>query len=415
MEELPAWLSSPHGSRQLKIVDAEGCHLYESTGKRLLDFTAGWNVANFGWRNEHILHRALHCARTLTMAPAWCVHEPVLRFSENLSRELGRDLAVVTAATGTQAVEFALRIARRVTGRTPIISVSECYHGSTSGSMAACGIEYLRREAGAGGAETRCLPLPGSADEQSLLEQIRNTILTGPPPAAILMEPVFLNVGGLVPSTNYLRAVFEAARQCGALVVMDEISTGMGRVRPSLGYPADSLVPDVLVLGKSLGGGVAPLSAVVVTRDLATHCRGLAFDSTFAAIPYACEAGIATLEFATGSTLLADAAALAGQQRETLRTSLDGHPRVLEIRGQGCLTAIEFRADSKREQAALCDAIIADLLSEGIFIARSRWTNSLLLMPPLTISTGQYDQAAATLVRVLETHRAVAHPGIPPN
>lgn len=402
MDEVPPWMASPHGSRLLEIVAARDCYLHSAAGRRLLDLTSGWNVANFGWHNPRVMQRALRAAESLSMSPAWCLHPASLQLARALSAEIERDIAVLTAPTGTQAVEFALRIARRATGRATIVSVAECYHGSTSGSMAAGGIEYLRLEARVDGTDTRCLPLPGSADQQAMLSQIRATILAEPRPAAVLLEPVFLNVGGLVPSEVYLRTVFDTARACGSLVIMDEVSTGLGRVRPSLYAEREDLIPDLLVLGKSLGGGAAPISAVVMNRALASHCRGLAFDSTFASIPYACEAALAVIELMKDRNFLTDAAELAHKQRKALRQRLSDHPLIREVRGQGCLTAVELHAESARAQALLADAIITDLLEHDVFIARSRWTNALLLMPPLTIGERQYDFAVAALVQAIE-------------
>lgn len=389
-------LAEPHGRQLLKIVAAEGCELIGASGRRYLDLTSGWNVANVGWSNPVVLDRVIRQMKSLALAPAWCLHDPGVRLAEALATRLAGEFAVLRAPTGTQAIEFALRVARRATGRYAIVSVAECYHGSTLGSLAASGIPYLQNEDAPLASWHRSIPLPGAPG--AALEAIRRTILSEPAPAAVLLEPILTNVGALDCGREYYDAVFSAARACGALVIMDEVGTGLGRVGRMFGFEHWGHTPDLFVLGKSLGGGVAPVAAVVIARRLVEAVRGLAFDSTFAGTPAGCEAALATLSLLTDTDLIARGAEHGDTALRALRTALQSHPAVKQVRGTGLLLGIEFEARSRAAQAHFANAVVTELLTHDVFAATSRYTHTLLAMPPLTITARELSRALDALI-----------------
>lgn len=405
--ELGEYLAEPHGRQLLKIVAAEGCELVGASGRRYLDLTSGWNVANLGWSNPVVLDRVLRQMKSLALAPAWCLHDPGVRLARALASGLAGEFAVLRAPTGTQAIEFALRVARRATGRYAVVSVAECYHGSTLGSLAASGIRYLQNEDAPLVSWHRSIPLPGG--RKDTVEAIRSTILSEPAPAAVLLEPVLTNVGALDCGREYYDAVFSAARACGALVIMDEVGTGLGRVGRMFGFERWGHTPDLFVLGKSLGGGVAPVAAVVIARRLIEAARGLAFDSTFAGTPAGCEAALATLDLINGTDVLARAAELGDEALRRLQSALQFHPAVRQVRGTGLLLGIEFEAPTRAGQARFANAVVAELLRHDVFAAASRYTHTLLVMPPLTIHARELSRAIDSIVlSVASVYRALA-------
>src|ERR1044072_7021691 len=233
--EMPPFVADPHGRVALKVAGAEGCFLIAPSGNRYLDLTSGWHVANLGWQHPAIVQTVIRQMQRMSLSPAWCVHDPAVALSEQLASLAPKDLAVLRAPTGVQAIEFALRIARGATGRYPIVSVAECYHGSTHGALLASGIDYLRdgRATAHPGNTNRVLPLPTADD--SNLEAIRNIVSAEPRPAAVLLEPMFTNAGAIVGSPEYFAAIIETARQHDVLVIADEVGTGLGRMGSLLG------------------------------------------------------------------------------------------------------------------------------------------------------------------------------------
>lgn len=403
--ELPPFVADPHGRVALKIAAAQGCFLIAPSGNRYLDLTSGWNVANLGWQHPAIVQAVIRQIQSLPLSPAWCTHDPAIALSQELATLVPRDLAVLRAPTGAQAIEFAIRIARVATGRYPIVSIAECYHGSTHGALLASGIDYLRdgRATAHPGNTNRVLPLPTADD--SNLEAVRNIVSAEPRPAAVLLEPMLTNAGAIVGSPDYFAAIVETARQHDVLVIADEVGTGLGRMGSLLGSQWYNLAPDLIVLGKSLGGGVAPMAAVLMARELASSVRGLAFDSTFAGTPAGCSAGLATLEILKRADFLEQVRCLGDEALRKLRADLNGHAATRSIRGKGLLLGIEFQAETRAEQLKFVTAVVSGLHAKGIFAAHSRYSNALLVMPPLNIEAAVLNNALATIAEVVEeTH-----------
>lgn len=379
-DRIPGCLANPSGREALKVVGARDCTLFGASGREYLDLTSGWNVANLGWANDAISRRVKAQLDSLALAPNWCLHEPGIQLATDLCACFDQSMAMLRACTGTQAIEFALRIARRATGRYAIVSVAECYHGSTLGSLAASGIEYLKKEDQPLEAWHRDLPIDAP------VSVIRQKILTPPLPAAVLVEPLFTNPGAIDAGREYYEAIVGAAGECGSLIIVDEIGTGLGRLGHMFGFERFGMRPDIVTLGKSLGGGIMPISAVLMQERLVDAARGLAFDSTFAGTPAACAAASATVDILKHSDLLQRARVLGDRFLERVRRNLATCTGVREVRGTGLLFGIETEKSGRAEQARFARAIEANLLDAGVFAASSRYTNSLLIMPPLTIS-----------------------------
>ena len=395
---------SPHGATAFEIVSAAGCMLVGASGREYIDLTSGWNVANLGWAHPHILKNVLMQVSSLALAPAWCLHEPAVRMSGMLSELLNGDFGILRAPTGTQAIEFALRAARRLTGRYTIVSVSECYHGSSLGSLAASGIAYLQKEDAPLISHHRALPL---SLDPSGPEAVFNAIVAHPQPAAVLIEPFFSNPGAISPGQAYYDAIFAAAHACGALVIADEIGTGLGRLGKLFGFQLWKHIPDMITLGKSLGGGVMPIAALALRKDLCKAVQGLAFDSTFAGTAAGCRAAVATLELLDGA-LLRECERKGSLALKKLQSALGSHPAVKEVRGTGLLLGVEFAGDRQR-RLKIAGAVVSELLARGVFCAHSRYTYSLLIMPPLII---EESVLLASLDTVIETIDSVHRRGL---
>jgi 4-aminobutyrate aminotransferase-like enzyme len=183
---------------------------------------------------------------------------------------------------------------------------------------------------------------------------------------------------------------------------VDEIGTGLDRVGRAFGFQLWEHAPDIITLGKSLGGGVMPIAAVALRREFGNACRGLAFDSTFAGTPAACAAAVTTLQLLEGGDLFAMAREHGTLALRYLRAALARHQLIKEIRGTGLLLAIEFAGD-RRRQAQIAARVVAELLEQGVFSAQSRFTSSLLLMPPLVMDARTLTQGLETIVTVIDT------------
>jgi 4-aminobutyrate aminotransferase len=391
------------------VVGAEGVYLRTAEGASLLDLTSGWNVANVGWRHPHVVAAAARQLAELPHAPNWCPTPVRERLADALSERLGGRFQPVAACTGAEAVEVALKIARRVTGRHAVVGFRESYHGSTLGALAAGGVEPARTADLGPSPLFRLAPIPdeGRADPRELAEGIRAAILQDPPAAAVLVEPVFTNPGVFPLKGPVLEAVQSAAREAGALLIADEVGTGLGRCGRFLASDVVGLDPDVVVLGKALGGAVAPISAVLLKAEHPRPPFGPAFDSTFAWMPFACAAALATLEVLDGEDLAARAEALGRDGRARLEDRLGGVAGVAAVRGAGLEMGIELVRPDGSPAHDLRRPVKEALLQRGIFAEFSRYTATLLVMPPLVIPEAVWlealDTVAATVRNLLQS------------
>lgn len=367
----------------LEIVKAEAATLWDVNGKEYIDLIGGISVANVGHRHPKVIEaiKAQLDAYLHVMVYGEFVESPQVQYAQLLTDHLPASLnSVYFTNSGAEAVEGAMKLAKRVTGRTNIAAFNQSYHGSTQGALSIMGDEYWRNA-------FRPL-LPGISHlTYNSFDSLRE--ITGET-AAVIVEPVQAEAGIIVPTQEWLQALRDRCTATGTLLVFDEIQTGFGRTGKLWGFEKSGVVPDILLLGKALGGGM-PLGAFIADRGLMgmlSENPVLGHITTFGGHPVCCAAGMAAMQ-----ALLEEGMMKGVSQKEELFRSLLVHPAIKEIRSCGCWLAIEF--DSFETNKRVIDRCIENgVLTDWFLFASS----SLRISPPLIISDAQIERAAGIIV-----------------
>lgn len=372
----------------LEFVRAEGVYLYDPQGKAHMDLISGIGVANLGHSHPEIVAAVQHQAaqHMHLMVYGEYAQLPQVAYAEALLAALPASLdQIYWGNSGAEAVDGALKLAKRATGRSEIISFVGSYHGSTTGPLSAMGNECMKSAYRPLVPGHRILPFNSSQSLDAV----------GPHTAAVLVE-VIQSESGYVPADFvWLRALEARCRAAGALLIVDEIQTGFGRSGEAFAFTAAGITPDILCLAKALGGGM-PLGAFAANRalmaTLAEHPM-LGHLTTFGGHPVSCAAGLAAW------TILArDRFALRAPALETqFRRGLEDHPAVREIRGRGALLAVVL--DSFDRVLAVQQSLIQKGFLTDWFLFESQ---ALRLAPPLTLSDDEAEQAVQAIRSALD-------------
>lgn len=371
----------------LEIVKAEGCLLWDASGKSYLDGIGGISVANVGHRHPAVvaaiqqqLNAYLH-----VMVYGEFVQSPQVQYAKALTDNLPPTLnSVYFTASGAEAVEGAMKLAKRVTGRTEIVAFQNSYHGSTQGALSIIGDEYWR---------TAFRPLlPGvhhlrynAFDDLKLITEKT---------ACVIAETVQAEAGIIAPQAEWIQALRQHCTETGTLLILDEIQAGFGRTGALWGFEKVGIVPDVLLLGKALGGGM-PLGAFIAGRALMQQLTDnpvLGHITTFGGHPVCCAAGLAAFEVLLNGDLIHGVLKKAALFQERLV-----HPRIKAVRAFGLWLAVEFESFETCKQAI--DGCIARCLITDWFLFAPQ---CLRLAPPLTISEAQIERACGIVLQSLE-------------
>ena len=368
----------------LEIVKAKGCYLYGADGKAYLDLIGGISVANIGHGNEQVIAAITKQANDYLhiMVYGELIQSPQVNYAQLLARHLPSSLdCVYFTPSGTEATEGAIKLARRATGRPEMVACHNSYHGSTTGALSLMGNEYWRNA-------FRPL-MPGVKHEHYNSDALIKAITEQT--ACVVLETVQAEIGVQKPQAGWLKAVRQRCTEVGALLVLDEIQCGFGRTGSLWAFQQYGIEPDILLLGKALGGGM-PLGAFVARREL----MGLLSDNpvlghitTFGGHPVSCAAGMAALGVLIEQEIV-DQVEAKGRLLERL---LVDHPAVKSIRRAGLLMASEL-ADAPQVMDTLTRALDAGLFSDWFLFA----PHCIRLAPPLTI-TEEEIQLAAQLLR----------------
>lgn len=376
----------------LVVASGHGATLVDADGREVTDLTSGWNVTNTGWNHPEVVAAVHRQADRLAFSPPWCSHEGRVTVAERLSELMGFPCKTLCGATGSEAVEAALKVARRATGRHAVVAFTEAYHGGTLGAMLAGGVPQLRGVDLPRDEWHRHAPIPDSLrrGERDYAEEARSVILAQPAPAAVLLEPLFTNPGVLHGDETFYKAVAEAAAEVGALIIIDEVGTGFGRTGMMFGFEHWPIQPDIVTVAKGLSSGVVPMAGAVMRAELAEAVAGPGFSSTFGWIPLACAAAHATLDVLVRDDLPGRARRLGEEALARLRPLVTAVPQVAGVRGLGLEMGVEL---VDPEGAPLprppMERLTRRLLERGVFAEPSAYTSTLLLMPPLVIPEQQ--------------------------
>lgn len=370
----------------LEIVKAEGCTLTDASGQSYLDLIGGISVANTGHRHPEVLaaiRRQLD-AYLHVMVYGEFIESPQVQYAQLLTQHLPPSLsAVYFTNSGAEAVEGAMKLAKRVTNRTQMLSFDQSYHGSTQGALSIMGDEYWRN------AFRPLLPgiIHATYNTAAALDDITEQT------ACVVVETVQAEAGIITPSVQWLRALREKCTATGTLLVLDEVQAGFGRTGKCWGFEHAGIVPDILVLGKALGGGM-PLGAFIADKkmmDLFTANPVLGHITTFGGHPVCCAAGMAGFEL-----LLRDKLMEGVPEKEKLFRSLLDHPAIREVRSCGLWMAVEF------ESFEINKKVIDTCLQKGVL---TDWflfaPQCLRISPPLTITEPEIIQATSAILGAL--------------
>ena len=371
----------------IEIDHAKGSYVYDSSGKSYLDFVAGVSACSLGHCHPNIVEaiknqseRYLH-----VMVYGEFVQEPAVNLAKELAQELPESLGVTYLVnSGTEAIEGALKLAKRVTGRGELIAANKAYHGSTHGALSLLGAEEQKKA-------YRPL-LPGVSfiefnDEKDLKKITSKT-------AAVLLETIQGGAGFILPENNYLRQVKKRCEEVGALLILDEIQPGFGRTGSLFGFQQFDVVPDIIVMGKGMGGGL-PIGAFSSSSDKMmqlTENPKLGHITTFGGNPLVAASALATLRTLKSEKLIEQV-----KEKENLFRSLLKHPAIKQINGTGLMLAPLF------ENEEIANKVVLGCMEKGLILFWLLWEKKAVrISPPLTISEEEIKKGCAIINEVLE-------------
>lgn len=370
----------------LEIVKADGCWMFDANGKKYLDMISGIAVSNVGHNNQDVkiaitnqLDKYSHL-----MVYGEFVESPQVQFATWIAAHMPAPLdSVYFVNSGSEAIEGALKLAKRVTGRPEIISFYQSYHGSTMGALSAGNTEERKNA-------FRPLIPDNTILTYNNFEQIN---LITEKTAAVLIEPIQAEAGVILPQPGYLQAIRKRCDEVGALLIFDECQTGFGRTGKLFAWEHSAVVPDIITLGKAIGGGL-PLGAFVASLEkmnLFTYAPMLGHLTTFGGHPISCAAGLAAANFTITHNLVANSLAKA----ERIVSKLQHH-KIKQIRHSGLFFAIEFYS-VEMNMTINKKLIEAGLIVDWFLFA----ANCLRLAPPLTIAEDEIDYACDMILSAL--------------
>ena len=370
----------------LEIVKARGCKLYDKKGKEYIDLIAGISVCNVGHRHPKVIKAIKKQADNYLHLLVYgeMIETPQVQYAKLLTDHLPRSLnAVYFTNSGTEATEGAMKLAKRVTGRTQMIAFNQSYHGSTQGALSVMGDEYWRN------AFRPLLPdiLHLEYNSPEAINEITERT------ACVIAETIQAEKGVYAPLKQWIKLLRKKCTETGTLLILDEIQTGFGRTGTLWGFEKFNIVPDIILLGKALGGGM-PLGAFVANKKLMnqfTENPVLGHITTFGGHPVCCAAGLAAMKVLINEKLVDHV-----HEKEFLFRECLQHPRIKAIRSRGLLMALEM------DTAADVIRVAAYCLRKGVL---TDWflfaPHCVRIVPPLTIKEKEIRKACLVMVEAL--------------
>ncbi|MFD7567204.1 ornithine--oxo-acid transaminase [Streptomyces tendae] len=373
------------------VARAEGAWVEDVEGRRYLDMLAGYSALNFGHRHPALIEAAHRQLDRLTLTSRAFHNDRLAGFAERLAALTGTDM-VLPMNTGAEAVESGIKVARKwaydVKGvpadRATIVVAADNFHGRTTTIVSFSTDETARCGFGPFTPGFRIVPYNDLAALEAAVDETT---------AAVLIEPIQGEAGVLIPDDGYLAGVRELTRRKGCLFVADEIQSGLGRTGHTLAVEHESVVPDVVLLGKALGGGIVPVSAVVGKREVLGVLHPGEHGSTFGGNPLAAAVGTAVVELLETGEFQRRAAELGAALREGLAALVGRGVVGFRARGLWAGVDVDPALGSGRE-------ISERLMREGILV-KDTHGSTIRLAPPLTVTAEELTGALGTLEKVL--------------
>jgi acetylornithine/N-succinyldiaminopimelate aminotransferase len=368
----------------LEFVKAKGVYMYDTEGKKYLDLIAGIGVSNLGHCHPAVVESVKKQAETYMhlMVYGEFVQSPQVNFAQALAAVLPANLnCTYFLNSGTEAVEGAMKLAKRYTGRKGFVACKNAYHGSTQGAESLMESDFYSSGYGP------FLPNVSFITHNNLDDLANITTET----AAVFIEPIQGEAGIRVADKHYMEALKARCLETGTLLIFDEIQSGFGRTGKMFAFEHYNVLPDVLLLAKGIGGGM-PIGAFISSAEIMSvlsHSPILGHMTTFGGHPVCCAAGLATLNLLVEENIVKDV-----EQKGQLFKELLIHPAIKETRGKGLMLAVEF--DDFETNKAIIDACIEDGIVSDWFLHCS---NSMRIAPPLIISEEEIKAACEIIMK----------------
>ncbi|HKK59069.1 MAG TPA: aspartate aminotransferase family protein [Salinivirga sp.] len=371
----------------IEIESAEGIYLRGNNGEKYIDLVSGVSVSNVGHAHPEVVKAVQNQAakHMHLMVYGEMIQSPQVRYAELLTSKLAAQLnTVYYVNSGSEAIEGAMKLAKRATGRSGVVAFRNAYHGGTQGALSILGDEVLKNA-------FRPL-LPGithlNFNVPEELSKIDKTT------ACVVVEPVQAEAGIIVPDTSYMQQLRARCDEVGALLIFDEIQTGFGRTGKLFAHEHYDVVPDIMTIAKSMGGGM-PIGAFVADKQLMnqlTYNPALGHITTFGGHPVSCAAALASLEIILRDELTQRANEVGNIFRQKMK-----HPRIKNVRGKGLFLAVD-----------LDDVFIPDFMKyaaeNGIIFDPFLFNpEAFRIAPPLIITNEQATEIAEKLLGLIDT------------
>ncbi|MCB2208215.1 MAG: aspartate aminotransferase family protein [Bacteroidetes bacterium] len=359
----------------LEIVKAEGIFLYDDQGHRFIDLVSGVSVSNVGHRHPKVikaiedqLKKYLHL-----MVYGKYIQSPQVMLAGLMASRLPDSLqSVFFVNSGSEAIEGALKLAKRITGRSEILAYKNAYHGSTHGALSVLGSEEMKYAYRPLLPEIRFLRFNNMTDLQQITSET----------AAVIIEPIQAEAGILIPDIDYIQALRKVCDTTGALLIFDEVQMGFGRTGKLFAFEHFDVVPDILCLAKGMGGGM-PIGAFVSSKQhmsTLTHKPALGHITTFGGHPVSCAAALAGLEVIIEEQLDEQA----DEKGKLFKMELEKHPLVNHIRQIGLMLAVELSPGYD------VSGFVKIMQKNGLIVDQFLFNSkSFRIAPPLTITTDE--------------------------
>lgn len=391
LAEAEAWTAHNYHPLPVVLADGQGVWVTDVDGRRYLDCLAGYSALNFGHRHPVLIAAAHEQLDRITLTSRAFVHDQFGPFCHELAEMCGTDL-VIPMNSGAEAVETAIKLARKwgyrvkgvPDGRAKIIVAANNFHGRTTTIISFSTDEDARADFGP---YTPGFVIVPFGDLDALTAAIDDDTV------AVLLEPIQGEAGVIVPPSGYLAGVREVTAQRGVLFIADEIQSGLGRTGPNFAISHEGVVPDMYILGKALGGGVIPVSAVAGSREVLGLLKPGEHGSTFGGNPLACAVGRAVIALLNTGEFQARSTELGAHLHARL-AELIGHG-VTAVRGRGLWAGIDINPElmSGREASRRMMAL-------GVLV-KDTHGSTIRLAPPLVVTREEIDWAVDRLAQAL--------------
>ncbi|WBX72232.1 aspartate aminotransferase family protein [Tenacibaculum retecalamus] len=378
--------TTPH-PLAIEISHASGSYIYDTNGKKMLDFVAGVSANTLGHNHPKVTNAIKNQLDSYThvMVYGEFIQKPQLELCKALAKTLPENLSsVYIVNSGTEATEGALKLAKRFTGRDEMIAAKNSYHGNTQGAMSVCGAEQQNR------AFRPLVPGIKFIEFNNEADLAKITTKT----AGVILETIQGGAGFIEPKNNYLTKIKQRCEEVGALLILDEIQTGIGRTGKFWGFENYNVVPDIIITGKGLGGGM-PIGAFIASFEIMNCLKEnpkLGHITTFGGHPVIASAGLATVKEVTESNLIEETL----RKEKLIRTKFKNHPAIKEIRGRGLMLALLVGSPE------IASKVILNCLDKGLILFWLLFEGSAIrITPPLTISDKEINEGCDLILNEL--------------